>query len=243
MTFRTFQQLTEPKIIEGLKEVDRLLTELRALKRQDVKAVKDGEVTPKMCWKIECYLQGIVYRTIALCEAGKCCWNASNLLGATIMGRAVIETAAISFRFCREVERGVHSKDVAVIDGAVMKLTFAARHRSLNDIMPEAPNILSSIDQLDRFLCDDKQTQNVRNVYEFLCEFAHPNWVGTVGLFGQIDKEECTQYFSDEQVIVDRVAAYVVMGLGAVSVVHLCHKQVTELLPELAEITPTKLAT
>jgi hypothetical protein len=153
------------------------------------------------------------------------------------MGRSVLETAAISFRFCQEIDQGVRDKDFSALDTAVTKLTFATRHRSLNDLLPDAPNILSSIDKLDRFLFDKKQDQSVRNVYEFLCEFAHPNWVGTVGLFGQIDKEECTQYFSDEHAIADRVAAYVVMGLGAASVVHLCHKQVTELLPEVAEIS------
>lgn len=121
MTFKAFQQLTEPRLTKGLEEVERLLTKLRYLRRQDVKAVDDRKFTPKICWKIECYLQGIVYRTIALCEAAKCCWNASNLLGATIMGRSVIETAAISFRFCQEIDQGVRDKDITAIDGAVMK--------------------------------------------------------------------------------------------------------------------------
>ncbi|MCC2665612.1 MAG: hypothetical protein K0S35_3534, partial [Geminicoccaceae bacterium] len=61
--------------------------------------------------------------------------------------------------------------------------------------------------------------------------------VGTVGLFGKIDKEECTQYFSDDNAIADRVAAYVVMGLGSAAIVLVCHSQVTELLPEVAEIS------
>ena len=238
MTFRTFQQLTDPQLAKGLNEIDATIIKLRNLRRQEIPAFDDQTILPKVCWKIECYLQGIICRTVSLCDAGKCCWNASNLLGATIIGRAVIETAAVSFCFCHEIDSGVQAKSLSAIDNAVMNVTFASKHSSLKDIMRDVPSVMSSIDRLDKFLFGrDKQNHAVRNVYEFASEFAHPNWVGTVGLFGRIDKDKYTQYFSDDDTIANRVAAYVVMGLGSASIVVLCHKQVMELLPEVAKIS------
>jgi hypothetical protein len=237
MTFKTFQQLKEPTLAQNLEMIERSLAGLRALKRGEVRAFDGEKITPKVCWKIECYLQGLIYRTVALCEGGKTCWNASNLLGAVILARSVLENAALAFRFYDGIRLGVRAADFSVIDGEVTKLTLATRHHSLIDNLPEAPNILASIDKLDKHYSEERADKSVRRVYDFLCEFAHPNYVGTVGLFGKLDRTAYIKYFSEENTIADRVAWYVAMGLGSVSVVHWCCKDVMGLLPEVAKIS------
>ena len=59
MTFRAFQQLTDPQLAEDLRDTDRMLTELRALRRDAVRACDGHQIKPKVCWKIESCLQGL----------------------------------------------------------------------------------------------------------------------------------------------------------------------------------------
>jgi hypothetical protein len=143
----------------------------------------------------------------------------------------------MAFRFYDGIRRAVHTGDFSAIDNEVMAVTFASRHSIFEGITIKAPNILGLIDRLDRYLYKGGPDKAVRDVYDFLCEFAHPNWVGTVGLFGKINEAEHAQYFSEENPLKKGVAAHVIAGLGSASIVQWCHVKVTELLPQVVEIS------
>jgi hypothetical protein len=47
--------------------------------------------------------------------------------------------------------------------------------------LPKAINVLTFVDRVD------KDIEGFRNQYDLLCEFAHPNWAGTVLLYSKLD--------------------------------------------------------
>lgn len=75
-----------------------------------------------------------------------------------------------------------------------------------NPEMPTPRNILTLIDRVEVTL------PGFRRVYDSLCECAHPNWAGTFGAFGEVDKEK----FELKLGSVERSSAYT-SGLAALS--------------------------
>lgn len=53
-----------------------------------------------------------------------------------------------------------------------------------NPDLPRSNNILTLIDRMNNSI------DGVRSTYDALCESTHPNWVGTMGSFGKIDREQ-----------------------------------------------------
>jgi hypothetical protein len=72
--------------------------------------------------------------------------------------------------------------------------------------MPTATNVLTLVDRVEQKIA------GFRRVYDGLCECAHPNWAGTFGAFGTIDKEK----FELKLGPADSSTAYTV-GLAALS--------------------------
>jgi hypothetical protein len=54
---------------------------------------------------------------------------------------------------------------------------------------PQPLNILTALDHMD------KQFPGVRDRYNELSEYTHPNWCGVFGLFANIDRETYTAQF------------------------------------------------
>ena len=235
MTFRTFSKLTDLQNEESLRDIEAAMADLRSL-MVDVVDAEGSPLKPKIVWKIESYLQGVLYRTVALCEGVKTCWNEGNLLAAVILGRSLMETAAAAFDFHQRITKGVRAENLSAIDDAVMQYTFATRSEKFDNIAP-APNVLSLIDRLDGDFLKDRKAGDARKLYEFLSEFAHPNWAGTVGLFGEIVQERLEHRFAESNTISDKMASQVIAAIGSIRIVQLCYERAVDHLPQVAEIS------
>ena len=87
------------------------------------------------------------------------------------------------FTFHERVERFLKDKDkdIEAFDGILMRYLMGSRD---NPEMPTPTNILTLIDRVEVTL------PGFRRVYDSLCECAHPNWAGTFGAFGEVDREK-----------------------------------------------------
>ena len=56
----------------------------------------------------------------------------------------------------------------------------------------ESYNVLTAVNRLD------KEFGGLRQMYDNLCEFTHPNWSGVMGSYSKIDKQEYTLYLGKE---------------------------------------------
>jgi hypothetical protein len=169
---------------------DRPITDaLLSLRKRLVREITTGQLaaTPKMAWKLTSTYQCLIRRTIEAGDGMRMAWNVGNLLTVITMARSLIETGAIVRNLTDSVKEAVAAKDVDALDRAVMHAGFDTRDEVLLAERPDykATNILTMIDHLDKSLFKDK-TPRLRGSYEFLSEFAHPNYFGVLGLYSKM---------------------------------------------------------
>ena len=137
-----------------------------------------------------------------------------------IIARSIVETAAAIWAFKSNLEKAVQAEDLQAIDEIANEYTFHSRWKGWKDPPKEAPSILTLIDKLDRELPDERDPKRIRNHYEFLSEFAHPNWNGTTGLFGDLDTENQAHFSLTEPM--RRTIAQIIAGTGMLNVIEHC---------------------
>ncbi|MBI2999280.1 MAG: hypothetical protein HYY46_12675 [Deltaproteobacteria bacterium] len=125
----------------------------------------------------------LLHRMAALSSAAADLFAQKRVIPAVILTRAIVETLAVLFTFHERLKRFLEDKkkDIDAMDDFLMRCLVGARN---NPEMPTSTNILTLIDRLE------KTVPGFRDVYDALCECAHPNWAGTFGAFGEVDHEK-----------------------------------------------------
>ncbi len=143
---------------------------------------------PKMVWKTRAVVQCVIRRTIESVDGMRLAWNANNQITAITMARSLIETGAVVSILANLVGEAAEKRDTKLLDLAVMGAGFATRMEEFygNDEEFKAKSILTLIEKMDKALFDDKKPR-LLPAYEFLCEFAHPNYLGILGLYSDTE--------------------------------------------------------
>lgn len=126
--------------------------------------------------------QILLYRVVMLADGCCVAWNAHNPLAGALCGRALIETAAVVWDYQHQLSRLCRDRDRMGISELAFKRTFATKLPG--GLLPkadiEATNILTLIDKMD-------PRKVVRDFYNLLSEFCHPNHMGHHILFAEVD--------------------------------------------------------
>ena len=102
------------------------------------------------------------------------------LLPAVLLTRGVVETVAVTFSLYSALGAFLASHDVVAFDEFLMQSLMGSR---LPDSSRQAKNILTLIKHVE------KSIPGFEASYNSLSEYAHPNWAGVLGAFGEIDRE------------------------------------------------------
>jgi hypothetical protein len=116
----------------------------------------------------------IAVPAIDLIERGK-------LIPGAILVRAVVETVALLFTLHERLGRFFEDKNIEELEKNLMIFLLASRNKTGPR---EAINVKNFVDRVE------KTVPGFKPSYESLCEFAHPNWAGTLGAYGQPDKKK-----------------------------------------------------
>ncbi len=118
-------------------------------------------------------------------------WNAKNVIGSILAGRALLETIAISKFAADELEKLVAAEKIDSIDGFANTQLFSTRNEGqiADGVGYQARSILTYMDKLDR------DVPGVRDAYDFLSEFCHPNASGHLFTYGEINRTNGTVTF------------------------------------------------
>ena len=103
--------------------------------------------------------------------------------------------------------------------------------------MISTSSILTLFDRLDRELLKDRKAKHSRRQYEFLSEFAHPNWAGSVGLFAELNQDDFAYEFGIDLAKRDRLATTMIAGIGSIRIIENCVNKCAKLLPAIAELS------
>ena len=207
----------------------------RLLARRKRKAVVEGPlIESKTGWKLATLQQSLLYRICALANGAADAWNANNVPAALIVGRALMETVALTEFVRSELLRLGEPMDMAAaerIDELCNQQLFSTRdEKKVADGHGHmARNILTYIDKFD------KKIPSIRETYDFLSEWAHPNGSGHFFTFGEIDKQTGSVTFQESAPRVRGIQGHVVACFMLIQFVELAMDTFDETIPMVSE--------
>jgi hypothetical protein len=136
----------------------------------------------QIAFKVQHFVQCIVRRVVATVDGMNLGWNADNMVTAVTMARSLIETVAITHAVVQDVKVAEEEADFIKVDRALTSAMLSSIHPTFAKVAAFAPRrVMKTVERFDReFL--SSPTPAVKDAYEFLCEFVHPNGVGLMML-------------------------------------------------------------
>jgi hypothetical protein len=137
----------------------------------------------KLPFKAAMIRELFLYRTVDLASASIAHFEQKSVVPAAILTRSVVESFAALFALHEQLERFLKNdaKDIDELDRFLMCFLVGSRNNPDAE-MPKSVNVLTMIDKVE------KTTPGFRFHYDALSEYAHPNWAGTFGSYGQTVK-------------------------------------------------------
>lgn len=132
----------------------------------------------KLPFKVLSLRELLIHRVSALSTAAVSLFETNNHLAGIILTRSVIETVAIAYAVEQNLNKFLRTKDMHAFDKYLMKLLIA-------NGAPDAPHPAMDITGLVN--SHNKKMSGVKEAYNALSEYVHPNWSGLLGTFGKID--------------------------------------------------------
>ena len=143
----------------------------------------------KIPFKVYSYREVLMHRTADLADAALEQYESGRLVPAFISTRAVVETVSFVYWLHLKCNKFLKDADETDLDTFLKRGILGSREANAKH---EALNVLSAVDRLD------KEFAGFRNMYNTLCEFAHPNWSGTLGAYGFVDESRHTLVLGKE---------------------------------------------
>jgi hypothetical protein len=148
-------------------------------------------INSKTAWKCGILGQVLLYRVTMLAIGCADAWKSGNVVCSVLAARALLETIAVCKFIKERLQSSSETKNVDEIEELANAQLFSTRNEEIvsEGFGFQARNILTYIDKLD------KQVSGVRESYDFLSEWCHPNGSGHLFTYGEINKQTGTVKF------------------------------------------------
>ena len=173
-----------PDLSNKIIEAEAVLYELEKLKKDKVTAFEDDGVTitPTVVWKFDGYMQAALYRVTDISVNAIDLWRRVKPVSSIILARSIMETVGSLWWLLSRTKRKIDDKNFTGIDEDIQTLSFASKIASE---LPDAPNAMNYIDAVDKLL-----KGGFRHTYNILCEACHPNHIGTLWAYSELNAEK-----------------------------------------------------
>lgn len=167
-------------ILDSIKVLDsiRFYKEAKIIIREFKESLPDKIDAPsdprksQLPFGVDSLRTALLYRITDLSNAACLLFDSQMTIPGFVMTRATLETSAMLFWLWKKVNNVAETGQVGDLHKFVMKATFGTKDKNLPF---EAFNVLTAIDQVVK----ETDTNNYREMYDFLSEFTHPNFAGT----------------------------------------------------------------
>lgn len=169
------EKLTKIKkqIREHLKELKKVLPQ-----RIDPAFISHKSKVP---YKMADALGSLLWRSFELAETAYQSLQKNNIASGILLVRASMETTSVLFYLYSKMESTIKDKNVAEFDDKIMRILLGSKNKVT---AIESISVLTTIDKTN------KKYDNYRWLYDLLSEYAHPNWLGTHGLYAKVSPSE-----------------------------------------------------
>jgi hypothetical protein len=145
-------------------------------------------VTAKIPSKLEAVAESLAWRGHDFATLASDLFESDRVIPGAVIARSLMETAALMFVVLRKTQR-------ALLNGTLLDLdTFLVRCMSGNRLGKgelDAPSVMTAIETVEKEPgCDSYAT-----FYASLCEFAHPNALGSFYAYSQFHDLSRTTFF------------------------------------------------
>ena len=120
----------------------------------------------------------LAHRIRDLSEKAVPLFESSQLMPAFLVTRALLETVSLLYELHRKVASAIDRKEVKQLDEWLERASLGRRNV---DTEITAPNILSALDSMNA------EYAGVREMYDQLSEFCHPNFAGVLASYSRLN--------------------------------------------------------
>lgn len=135
----------------------------------------------KLPYKASSFREVLIHRVSDLADVAVDLYESNRLVPAFVITRAVVETTAVVYWLHQKSQEFIEKQDENTFDEFLMKGMLGSKDKTTKY---ESYNVLTAVDHLD------KEFPGLRDMYNTLCEFTHPNWSGVMGSYSIVEKEK-----------------------------------------------------
>ena len=149
--------------------------------RRNIVVPLSKNIAYKPTFEADYFREAAFYRFIELAESSYNLYKSNLLVGAVVTARASQETVAVLWFINSKLQHLSKTKDLAHFTDTMKRLILGW---SDDEEFPEKINVFKCIDAVDKVM-----KGKFRKHYEMLSEYAHPNYSGTFGAYGNPNHE------------------------------------------------------
>ena len=131
----------------------------------------------KLPYKASSFRAVLIHRISDLADVAVDLYASSRLVPAFIVTRSVVETSSVVYWLYQKSLEFLEKQDEEAFDEFLMKGMLGSKDGTTKF---ESYNVLTAVNYLD------KEFSGLRDMYNTLCEFTHPNWSGVMGSYSTI---------------------------------------------------------
>lgn len=180
-----------------MKSAEVFNSALRFLKEQCVEELimcedAPGTTAEHLIGTLDVLCHCFLRRTINISEQYEDAINDKEVLLASLVGRALIETVAHFHNLLEEVLKNTENGSFDQLYHLIASYSLGGNHGFLDGVQFKKLHISDSIRKTD------KKYVNLQNEYNFLSEFVHPNSLGTTMAYSEYDAQNKKWTFLDK---------------------------------------------
>ena len=143
----------------------------------------------KLPYKATSFREVLIHRISDVADVAVDLYQNNKLVPAFIATRALVETTAMLYWLHQKSCDFLEKPDDDSYDEFLMKGMLGSKDGTTK---LQSYNVLTAVDRLD------KEFKGLRQMYDTLCEFTHPNWSGVMGSYSRSDKKKYILYLGKE---------------------------------------------
>lgn len=193
----------------------------------------DISCTAKIPYNAIVYRESLIFRIEELARSAVLSYERNDDCAAIILTRAMLESVAANWYLMELIERNQERSESDLHD-KILRLLLG--HKNKQSGMPEAINVMTFLDKVD------KRIEGIKSRYENLCEYSHPNWHGTSLLYVKNDYEKLMTTFG--KVPEDLSSTHILLLSclnGALMLFEHSYNKISDMMPDFVRICEENL--
>jgi len=188
-----------------------------------------NSVASKLPSKIMSVIGSLAHRARDFGELSCELFERRKIVPAIVLTRALMETTALLYLTQKKMAQALEADSIAELDEFLVKCMSGSR---IDPTKPDSPNVLTVIQHLDKEAGCDRYA----DFYNSLCEFAHPNSLGTFYSYTQYNPDDhCLSFGENQGMTTGNDAAF--STVFALEVIVEFYDRAVRMLPQLSELS------